>query len=97
MEKCEKCGRDKILAEDGTHMVEFCGFCGPSPVFWIGEEVNVSMNVSCSCVDWKESMSQIIRAQNFEYIYGVVYTGAVFRFCPWCGEKLRKLEKLKNS
>lgn len=41
----------------------------------------------CTCEGWKASMPQIESAQILANARGVEYTGLVFNFCPWCGEK----------
>ena len=43
------------------------------------------MGVSCTCQDWKEGHWQIYSAAFLASIHGQMYTGKVFRFCPWCG------------
>lgn len=47
----------------------------------------------CTCAAWLESWPQIEKAQILAYqVAGAVYTGQVFKFCPWCSEALRIIE-----
>lgn len=48
----------------------------------------MNSKVICQCEDWEESMPQINGAQTLADIHGIKYTGAIFKFCPWCGEEL---------
>lgn len=41
----------------------------------------------CNCDSWDKSANQIFDAQAFVESRGIVYTGDVFRYCPWCGVK----------
>ena len=41
----------------------------------------------CICQDWVASMSQIEGAQSLAHSHGMPYTGAQFKYCPWCGLK----------
>jgi len=51
------------------------------------------MATSCWCADWALNIdkvnapNQLLFARNPGTYKG--YEGAQFRFCPWCGEKLR--------
>lgn len=47
----------------------------------------------CSCEKYKHSMPQIDGAQGLAYVHGVVYTGSVFEYCPFCGDKLKPIFK----
>ena len=47
--------------------------------------------ISCKCVRWQESASQIFTAQiQYTLLTGVKYTGSQFAFCPFCGRHLTK-------
>jgi len=47
--------------------------------------LNKSTGVMCDCEDWNVSNPQIESAQTLAWAHGLYYTGAVMRFCPWCG------------
>jgi hypothetical protein len=41
--------------------------------------------MECKCKDWKKSAHQIFNAQiAYTLRTGVEYTGAGFKYCPWC-------------
>jgi hypothetical protein len=42
----------------------------------------------CDCEDFRVSNPQIESAQLLAWTHGQNYTGAVMRFCPWCGRPL---------
>ena len=44
----------------------------------------------CDCKDWQESEPQIESAQILSSLHGGEYTGAYFKFCPWCGKILKE-------
>lgn len=44
--------------------------------------------VMCDCEDFRISNPQIEAAQTLHFIHGGVYTGAMMRYCPWCGRLL---------
>lgn len=48
------------------------------------------MEVECKCQEWQDSFPQIVGAQSLAWAHGIVYTGAVMRICPWCGERLEE-------
>ena len=51
----------------------------------------------CSCKKFKKSIDQIRGAQIFAHTHGWNYTGYVFKFCPFCGKKLKTTGKtLRN-
>ena len=49
--------------------------------------------MQCNCEAWKFSMHQIIGAQGLASNHGSFYVGDAFKYCPWCGEKLKETEK----
>lgn len=51
--------------------------------------------VECQCKDWKTHSEDIFRAQVFYSLStGQHWSGGVWKFCPWCGVKLKRV---KNS
>jgi len=44
--------------------------------------------MKCHCDKWSASFKQIISAQVFAANHRIEYTGNMFGYCPWCGEKL---------
>ena len=40
----------------------------------------------CICNEWKRSEPSIRKQQQFAAINGTKYTGAEWKFCPWCGK-----------
>ena len=51
------------------------------------------MTVECFCDEWKTGMEQIVGAQVFLSTRAgyTPYTGATFRYCPWCGEAVHNI------
>lgn len=60
----------------------------PAPTKLKGIVMQKRKEVYCECDDWKQSFPQISGAQSLAWVHGSRYTGAVFRFCPWCGKVL---------
>ena len=48
------------------------------------------MEVTCDCERWEKSFPQIQSAQLMAFYHGIVYSGEVFEFCPWCGRKTHR-------
>lgn len=46
--------------------------------------------VNCSCDDWNSNMPLLERPY-WDLKYD--YNGKIFAYCPWCGEKLRKVKE----
>ena len=48
----------------------------------------------CDCIFWKDN----IRELNAQIVMGAIhsnpYAGIPFRYCPWCGNKLREVDNL---
>ncbi len=45
--------------------------------------------MECNCAEFKEGMKQIVAVQVLSSVRtGYEYTGASFRYCPWCGNVL---------
>ena len=45
--------------------------------------------IFCKCESWKKSMKYITGAETLAYHHGWKYEGDRFRFCPWCGKKVK--------
>ena len=47
--------------------------------------------VACTCKDWKPGIDEINCALTMSAVHswGHSYRGMVFRFCPWCGKRLK--------
>ena len=45
--------------------------------------------VNCDCLDWSISWPQIEKLQVKSFLEGTTYSGSVFNFCPWCGNKIK--------
>lgn len=46
--------------------------------------------VFCKCESWRLCAEQIFTAQvQLTLNAGVVYTGPIWVYCPWCGKKLQ--------
>jgi len=45
----------------------------------------------CNCKEWKRGIDQIDGFIGFAATHTFIakYTGGVFRYCPWCGKKLK--------
>ncbi len=50
------------------------------------------MDIDCDCGDFKESMKQIVSAEELAWLHGWRYTGEQFKYCPWCGKKFEQVE-----
>jgi len=47
--------------------------------------------MECTCQGWKKSAEQIFSLQATAALTkGIKYTGKPFKFCPWCGQLLKK-------
>jgi len=44
--------------------------------------------VECTCEGWKKSNKQIESAQMLAWTHGMIYTGDMMNYCPWCGRPL---------
>jgi hypothetical protein len=54
----------------------------------IDDALDKSTAMICDCPDYTVSNPQIEAAQIMAWTHGMEYTGAVMRFCPWCGRPL---------
>lgn len=52
------------------------------------DSIGTTTRVCEHCEEYDRSMEQIIGAQMLASIHGMDYTGEVFIFCPFCGNKL---------
>lgn len=48
------------------------------------------MKLKCSCNDFEEGLRQIIKAQTIAH--HIEYTAPIIKYCPWCGNKLIKVD-----
>lgn len=54
--------------------------------------------VRCECFEWKASARQVFTAQIFYTMNtGIPYTGSTMIFCPWCGKRLKPVEKIRGE
>lgn len=64
--------------------------------------------MNCDCKDWVMSWHQIESAKVMASIHGQQYSGAKFKFCPWCGKgftseedgvtaRLNRVDMLRNT
>lgn len=44
--------------------------------------------MKCNCDNWANGIKEIDGAISFAATHGNEYKGGIFRFCPWCGDKL---------
>lgn len=42
----------------------------------------------CVCADWKENVRHLDSLLLLGWTHGREYKGLLFRFCPWCGQRL---------
>lgn len=42
----------------------------------------------CTCADWQENVGHLDSLLLLGWTHGREYKGALFRFCPWCGQRL---------
>lgn len=42
----------------------------------------------CTCADWQENVRHLDSLLLLGWTHGREYKGALFRFCPWCGQPL---------
>ena len=48
---------------------------------------------NCTCNDWIRGTEEIDGQMDFCHAHGIKYTGPLFRYCPWCGKRLKVLTK----
>ena len=52
----------------------------------------------CNCVDWEVNISKMTTGFLMQSLCGFEgYTGKQFVYCPWCGEKLKQLNKKESQ
>ena len=44
--------------------------------------------MKCKCDKWENGIAEIDGAIGFAATHGGEYKGGIFRFCPWCRQKL---------
>lgn len=91
---CDDCAELTMrgdLTMDMKTQLSYCDECIKKKV----KETQKMKLISCSCSKWYEGMPQIVGAIQVQNLrYGVnLYTGAEFKFCPWCGEVLEEKER----
>ena len=42
----------------------------------------------CTCTDWTENIRHLDSLLLLGWTHGREYKGVIFRFCPWCGQRL---------
>ena len=45
--------------------------------------------VVCDCADWKKGIEELKKCIVISTKHGEKYEGGLFRWCPWCGKKLK--------
>ena len=53
-----------------------------------GPDMVVDMK-HCACPEWERGMKDITDVQFFANTHGMFWKGAIFTYCPWCGERLK--------
>jgi len=53
--------------------------------------------MKCNCDGWKDSEPQIYGAQVLACTHGMPYTGARFKYCPWCGKELKSDDEVDEK
>ena len=55
--------------------------------------VKIRAEDRCDCKEWKKGIVQIDGFIIFASTHSFIekYTGAVFKYCPWCGTKLKTI------
>lgn len=48
------------------------------------------MSKICSCDKWKANMPILNGMTVLGSLHGMPYSGEIFEYCPWCGEKLKE-------
>jgi len=46
--------------------------------------------MQCKCDDWLKNVNLINSSITLAMIHGANYDIKVFKFCPWCGNKLEE-------
>jgi len=75
---CKSDSSKKFIAEDGSELI--IDFQGKS---------TIRSGLYCDCDNWEPGISEVHNQQLFAAIHNMPYTGKVFKFCPWCGERLK--------
>jgi len=51
----------------------------------------------CTCQKWKQHIPRLESLVMIGFVHGMtVEHGVVFKFCPWCGKKLKEV-KVKDD
>ena len=45
--------------------------------------------MKCTCVDWRENIGKFDGMCLLAANHRQAYDGKIFRFCPWCGKRLK--------
>lgn len=46
----------------------------------------------CKCEDYKNGIKEIEGSLEWAFAHGREYKGGVFKYCPWCGKKLKRID-----
>ena len=71
---CPKCGDDFWTGES------VCGRCGEPPV-----RSSEIVGPREYCAEYSRSVMHLAHVLSVAHEHKMPYTGAPFRFCPWCG------------
>lgn len=63
---------------------------------WGVHKANMDKVGRCDCEDWNKSEPQILAAQTLAWTHRMEYSGAVFKYCPWCGKELKVDESAEH-
>jgi len=51
----------------------------------------------CICEEWRKTIEEMTGIFMNAFLHGVKFHGPYFRFCPWCGKELKKVEEEKKG
>ena len=46
--------------------------------------------MKCDCNAWKENIDHLDDLVIMGYLHGMISPNMAFKYCPWCGKKLKK-------
>lgn len=88
--KCASCG---LWGDLEDHCVDASGKVIPSvicPNCDRHDDMQFDGWGSYCCEEWRSGIAALDSVVMLASIHGSVYSGALFRFCPWCGRRQKK-------
>ena len=52
--------------------------------------------MTCTCKDWLKNIDKLNAPWMLSLVHGCIgYDGRIFKYCPWCGKKLKNADNEK--